>query len=104
MAVKKINEKDFEKEVTNEKGVVVVDFNADWCGPCRMLAPVLDELSREQRGVKFVAVNVDENPIISEKFGIFSIPCVVFMKDGKEISRSLGFVPKSELEDILKGL
>ena len=96
------NAQDFEKEV--KEGLVLVDFYADWCGPCRMLAPVLEEISKQQANIKFVSVNVDENPTLSERFGVFSIPCVVFIKGGKEISRSVGFMPKSDLENFLKDI
>ncbi|MBQ8451858.1 MAG: thioredoxin [Clostridia bacterium] len=104
MAVYRVNENEFEDEVLKAKQLVVVDFNADWCGPCRMLGPVLEELSEEEKDVKFVSVNVDDNEAVAEKFGVFSIPCVVFVKDGKEVNRSVGFVPKSAIADILKDL
>ena len=77
----------------------VVDFNADWCGPCKMMAPVLEELSGEYEGrVAFYAVNVDQNPDLAQKFSVMSIPDLVFLKKGAEIDTSVGFVPKEALK------
>ena len=100
----KINENQFEEEVLKNQGVVVVDFNADWCGPCKMLGPVLEQLSQENQATKFVSVNVDENGGLAQKYGVLSIPCVVFFKNGQEVKRNVGFAPKSVFENIIKGL
>ena len=78
----------------------VVDFNATWCGPCKMMAPVLEELSGEYEGkVTFYAVDVDQNPDLAQKFSVMSIPDLVFLKKGEKADESVGFVPK----DALKG-
>ena len=103
MAVVNVNEKDFEKEVLNSKGTVLVDFNATWCGPCKMLGPIIDELSEEKTDVKFVSVDVDENEELSSEYGVMSIPCVVLFKDGKEIDRNVGFMQREELEEFIGG-
>lgn len=102
--IQAINEQEFDQAVLKQPGLVVVDFNADWCGPCQMLKPVLEQLSTENQVVKFVAVNVDESGSLAREYGVMSIPCVVVMKDGQEVDRSVGFVPKSKLQDMLKGL
>jgi thioredoxin 1 len=76
---------------------VVIDFWAEWCGPCRMLGPIVDEISEEITDVKIGKVNVSDNPILSSEYGITSIPCLVFIKNGVEVSRHKGVLPKSAL-------
>jgi thioredoxin 1 len=76
---------------------VVIDFWAEWCGPCRMLGPIVDEISEEITDVKIGKVNVSDNPILSNEYGITSIPCLVFIKNGVEVSRHKGVLPKSAL-------
>ncbi len=92
------------KEVTNNDlnaarsaKVALVDFNATWCGPCKMLAPVLNEVSNEMGDVEFYGVDVDENRDLAEEFGIQSIPCLVILKDGKKVGQKVGFSPKEDL-------
>lgn len=101
MSIVSINKDNFESEVLNETKTVLVDFNADWCGPCRMLKPVLDELSNERDDYKFVSVNIDDEEELSDKYQVSSIPCLVVLKDGKEIKRSVGFKTKDELNVFL---
>jgi len=98
--VKKVNEQEFLNEV-KEADVAVVDFNATWCGPCRMLKPVLEELAAERADVTIVGIDVDENMDLAEEYGVFSIPCVVLIKDGAEADRSVGLVPKEALLALL---
>ena len=93
---KLIEEKDFEKEVLKNKETVLVDFYADWCGPCKMLGPIMDEISKE---VPVYKINVDDAEDLAKEYGVFSIPCVVAFKEEKEINRSVGLRSK---EDILK--
>ncbi len=93
---KLIEEKDFEKEVLKNKETVLVDFYADWCGPCKMLGPIMDEISKE---VPVYKINVDDAEDLAKEYGVFSIPCVIAFKEGKEINRSVGLKGK---EDILK--
>ena len=81
------------------KGVAVIDLNATWCGPCRMLKPVLEKLEGEITDVKFYGVDVDDNEDIAAHFNVSSIPCVIVVKDGEEVSRSVGFKPKAMLEN-----
>ena len=93
---------DFEKEVMAEKGLVLVDFYADWCMPCKMLSPILEELSEEIDDVKIVKVNTDRNQELASSFGIMSIPTLLFVKDGKVIDTMVGMRPKEELERVIK--
>ncbi len=93
---------DFEKEVMAEKGLVLVDFYADWCMPCKMLSPILEELSEEIDDVKIVKVNTDRNQELASSFGIMSIPTLLFVKDGKVIDTLVGMRPKEELERVIK--
>ena len=97
-----INESSFQEEVINYKGKVLVDFNAEWCGPCKMLRPALEKLAEENKNIKVVSVNVDNNPDLARKFNVFSIPCLVVLKDGKELERTVGLISRTEL-DILIG-
>jgi thioredoxin 1 len=96
--VKIVNESNFENEVLKSEKKVVVDFNAEWCGPCKMLAPVLEEISEEKTDVKFVSVNVDENQNLASEYNVMSIPCLVIIENGKEIKRSVGLMPRPEIE------
>ena len=93
--VKEIGDNNFNEEIANSSVPVVVDFWASWCGPCKMLSPVIDELSEEfGEKVKFTKVNVDDNPEVSSKFSVSSIPTVIIFKDGKVSGSFVGFKPK----------
>ena len=105
MAEVKITVSNFESEVLRSDQPVLVDFYADWCGPCRMLAPVLEEIAREyEGGVKVGKVNVDEQMELAQKFGVSSIPLLVVVKDGQPVAKSLGYRPKEEIVNLLKDL
>ena len=99
MAVKNVNEQDFEKETS--AGLVVVDFYATWCGPCKMLTPVLHEISDERSEASFIEIDVDEAQDIAKKFEVTSLPTVVFLKDGKEMNRFIGVRQKNEIISML---
>ncbi len=94
----KTTDASFEQDVLQASEPVVVDFWAEWCGPCRMIAPALDEISREMEGkVKIVKLNVDENPQTAAKFGIRSIPTLMIFKDGKLAAQKVGAASKGDL-------
>ena len=99
MAILHVNESEFDREVLQDSGTVLVDFWATWCGPCQMLAPVLEELSQQ---VKVVKVDVDENPQLAMAFQVSSIPTVVSFRDGKALKKSVGVVPGEKLLELLK--
>ena len=93
----------FDEIVLQAKTPVLVDFWAPWCGPCRMVAPVVEELAEEYEGrVSFGKVNVDESPRIASQYGIMSIPTLILFKDGKPVSNIVGFRPKDELKQKLE--
>ena len=103
MAVGKVSDTTFESEVLKATSPVVVDFCAEWCGPCRMIAPALEEIAGSLDGkVKIVKLNVDENPKTAAKYGIQSIPTLMIFKDGQMASRQIGALPKQKLEDWIK--
>jgi thioredoxin 1 len=94
-----IEDASFDKVVLQAKMPVLVDFWAPWCGPCRMVAPVVDELAEEYDGkVSFGKVNVDDNPKIASQYGVMSIPTLILFKNGKPVSNIVGFRPKDELK------
>jgi thioredoxin 1 len=99
MAVGKVSDATFEAEVLKASGPVVVDFWAEWCGPCKMIAPALDEIATSLGAkVKIVKLNVDENPDTAAKYGIMSIPTLMIFKSGELSSRQVGAAPKQKLE------
>lgn len=92
----------FKQEVEEHKGLVVIDLWATWCGPCRMLAPVLDELEGDYLDVKFCKINVDEEPELARAFNVQSIPMVAFVKDNVFLDVSVGYVPKARLAALVE--
>jgi len=98
-----VTDESFQKEVLEAEQPTFVDFWASWCGPCKMLGPIFEELSGEYSGkVKFAKVNVDENPKIPANYGVRGIPTLIMFKGGKVVDQVVGAVPKSQLENILK--
>ena len=93
------NANEFEQET--KEGLVVVDFYADWCGPCQMLAPVLEELEKET-GIKIIKINVDDIPDLARAFRIMSIPTLLLFKDGKFSKKELGYMPIERLREFIK--
>jgi thioredoxin 1 len=99
MGVSKVSDADFDAEVLKSSEPVVVDFWAEWCGPCKMIAPALDEIAGSMNGkVKIVKLNVDENPATAAKYGVMSIPTLMLFKNGELASRQVGAQPKQKLE------
>ncbi|NVO15591.1 MAG: thioredoxin [Rhodoplanes sp.] len=99
MGVTKVSDQDFEAEVLKSDKPVVVDFWAEWCGPCRMIAPALEEIAGTLAGkVKIVKLNVDENPKVAAQYNIMSIPTLMLFKNGELSSRQVGAAPKQKLE------
>ena len=101
MAVIELNEANFENEVEKNNGLVLVDFWAPWCGPCKMLSPIVDEIAEECENVKVCKVNVDEEQALAAKFGIMSIPTLVIFKNGNIVNKTIGVQPKSEILKML---
>lgn len=101
--VKAIKDADFESVVLKSSKHVLVDFWASWCGPCRMLAPVIEELASQYGDkVDFVKINVDENPETPRKYGIRGIPTLILFKNGEAVNTSVGAIPKGQIEDMIK--
>lgn len=99
--IDKIYQEEFAAKVINSPNTVVVDFFADWCGPCKMLSPVLEKLDSINHDVDFYKVNIDENPSLAEEFEVMSIPNVVIFKNGQAVDRSIGFVSEQQLQKII---
>ena len=103
MSTVKITTTNFEQEVLQSQIPVLLDFWADWCGPCRMAAPIIDEIAAETAGkVKVGKVNVDEEPELAQKFRVMTIPTLIVFKDGKEAHTSIGVSPKAEILKMLE--
>lgn len=97
MAVLHVTKENFEKEVLQSNKKVLVDFWASWCGPCRMVGPILDEIAEEQDAVKICKVNVDEQPELAQAFGVMSIPTLCVIEGGKLVGQAVGARPKSDI-------
>ena len=98
-----VSKNNFEIEVLNEKGIVLVDFFANWCGPCKMLSPVLSQVAEEYKDeVKVCKINIDEEIELAQQYLIASIPALLVFKDGKVVNQSVGFVPKKAIEKLWK--
>ncbi|MDD6225920.1 MAG: thioredoxin [bacterium] len=102
MSVSVITNENFESEVLNSTKPVLLDFWASWCGPCRMVSPIVDEIAQEHPEIKVGKVNVDEQPELAASFNVMSIPSLFVFKDGRVVNQAVGARPKQEILDMLK--
>ena len=102
MAVVKLTTETFDQEVLQAGQTVLVDFYADWCGPCKMMAPVVEELAGEEPGVKVCKINIDEEMAIAQRYGVMSIPTFIAFKNGEVAGKQVGALPKSKLQEIVR--
>ena len=103
MSIIHINKENFHQEVVASEKPVLLDFWAPWCGPCRLLAPILDEVALEREDIKVVKINVDEEPELAGQFRVYSIPTLAVMKDGQLIHQSAGARPKAQILNMIAG-
>ena len=101
MSVIKITKDNFSEEVLNSSKPVLLDFYADWCGPCRMVGPIVAEIAEENSDIKVGKINVDEEPELSSQFGVISIPMLAVIENGKIVKTSVGAKPKEQILDML---
>ncbi|SHK63505.1 thioredoxin [Selenomonas ruminantium] len=101
MATTVITKDNFQSEVLDQPGTVLIDFWAEWCGPCRMLSPIIDEVAAGNPAVKVGKVNVDEQQELAAQFGIMSIPTLLVFKNGQKVNESLGLIPKEQVEKLI---
>lgn len=98
----KFNDANFASDVLEAKELVVVDFYADWCGPCKMIAPIIEELANQYTDVKIGKLNVDDSPQTAKNYRVMSIPTILFIKNGQVVESIVGFVSKAQIEDKIK--
>jgi thioredoxin 1 len=100
-----VDDADFDKNVLKASGAVLVDFWAEWCGPCKQIGPILDEIASEMKGKLTIAkVNIDKNPETPQKYGVRGIPTLILFKDGKQVATKVGSMPKSKLVEWLESV
>ena len=97
MSVININNNNFQDEVMHSEKLVLLDFWASWCGPCRMVSPIVDEIAAERSDIKVCKINVDEQPELAAQFGVMSIPTLVVIKNGKVVNQAVGARPKAQI-------
>lgn len=100
--VLEVTSENFEKEVLESEKTVLVDFYAEWCGPCKRLSPIVEEVAKEEEEVKFVKMNIDNCEDIAIEYQVMSIPTLVVMKNGKEANRSVGLIDKEQVKELIK--
>ena len=103
MSVIEITKDTFETEVLKSNVPVLADFNADWCGPCQAMKPMLEELAAANPAYKIVSINIDDEDELADEYDVTSIPCLVVFKGGEEVNRSVGLIPKEAIAELLEG-
>ena len=101
MKVIEVNKDNFEEEVLKGDKKVLIDFNASWCGPCRMLKPVIDEIAEANDNIKVVSINIDDEEELADNYEVSSIPCLVLFDNGKEVNRHVGLISKDDIEKLI---
>ena len=101
MSIIKLNSSNFNEEILNKRTTSIVDFYADWCGPCKMIAPILEEISKERDDIIIGKINVDDNFELAAKYNVSSIPTIIIFKDGNEVNRIVGYRPKEDILDLI---
>ncbi len=101
MKVIEVNKDNFENEVLNSEKKVLADFNADWCGPCQMLKPIIEEIADSNDDIKVVSINIDDEDELSEEYNVSSIPCLVLFENGKEVKRNVGLISRDDIESLI---
>ncbi len=102
MATTVITKENFQSEVLDAQGTVLIDFWADWCGPCRMLSPIVDEVAEQHSDVKVGKIDIDAQPELANQYGVMSIPTLLVFKNGQKVGESVGLIPKENVEALLK--
>lgn len=101
MEIIEVSKNNFESEVLKSTKKVLVDFNANWCGPCKMLKPIIEEIAKNNEEIKIVSINIDEEEELSDEYNVSSIPCLVLFDKGKEIKRNVGLISKDDIETFI---
>tara|TARA_B100001559_G_scaffold121413_1_gene102123 strand:+ start:294 stop:611 length:318 start_codon:yes stop_codon:yes gene_type:complete len=99
MATNKTSDSTFQDDISSQSNLVLVDFWAEWCGPCKQISPILEEIANEKDNLNILKLNIDENPATPQKYNVRGIPTLMLFKDGKLIDTKIGSLPKSSLED-----
>ena len=103
MAIIEVTKETFEQEVLKSEKPVLADINAGWCGPCRMLKPMLEEVAGENDAFKVVSIDIDDQDELAEQYDVSSIPCLLVFKGGEEVDRSVGLIPKDAIAELVEG-